>query len=99
MQNDSSKFEGLIHETMSKEPFINQEISYNNFDGDRKLSTVSNYMKAFLSIIEIENKKCHIYYKKKTPIKLGSDKLIMTLDGLNSPNSTRQIDHPNYTSL
>ena len=55
VQNDSSEFEGLLHEMMSKEPFINQEISYINFDGERKLSTVSNFINAFLSINDIEN--------------------------------------------
>ena len=43
-------------------------------------------MKTFLSIIEIENKHCHICYNKNTPIELVSDKLIMSLDGLNIPN-------------
>ena len=45
VQNDSSEFEGLLHEMMSKEPFINKEMSCINFDGERKLSTVSNFMK------------------------------------------------------
>ena len=53
VKNDSSEFEGLLHEMMYKKPFIDQEISCINFDGERKLSTVSNYMKEFLSIIEI----------------------------------------------
>ena len=70
-----------------------------NFDGESKLSAVSNYMKEFLSIIEIENKKCHICYNTKTPIKLVSYKLIISLDGLNSPDSPRKFGHPNYTSL
>ena len=56
-------------------------------------------MKEFLRIIEIENKKCHICYNTKTPIELVSDKLIMSPDGFNSPNSPWQIDHPNYTHL
>ena len=79
--------------------FITQEISHIIMDGDMKLSTVSNYMKEFLSIIEIENKKCHIWYNKNTPIEIVSDKLVMSLDGLNSSNLLRQIDHPNYTSM
>ena len=33
----------------------------------------------------------------KTPIELFSDKLIISLDGLNSPNSPRKIDHPKCT--
>ena len=84
---------------MSREPFINEEISYINLDGERKLSTVSNFMKEFLSINEIDNKKCHICHNKKTPIELVYGKLIMSLDGLNSPNSPWQMYHPNYTSL
>ena len=51
VQNDSSEFEGLLHKIMSKKPVINQEISYINVDGEMKFSTVSNYMKYFLSII------------------------------------------------
>ena len=50
VQNDSSEFEGLIHEMMSKEYFIRRDISYINLDGERKLSTVSNFMKEFMSI-------------------------------------------------
>ena len=99
MQNDSSEFEGLIHEMMSKEPFINEDISYINLDGERKLSTVYNLMKEFLSKNEIENRKCHICHNTKTPIELVSDKLIISLDGLNITNSHQQIDNPNYTSL
>ena len=64
-----------------------------------KLSTVFNYMKDFLSIIEIENKKFHICYNTKTPIKLISDKLIMYFDGINIFNSPWNINHPNYTTL
>ena len=56
-------------------------------------------MKEFLRIIEIENKKCHICYNTRTPIELVSDKLIMSLDGLNITNSPWQIYDPNYTSL
>ena len=47
VQNDSSEFEGSLQEIISKKTFINKEISYINFDGDMKLSTVSNYMKEF----------------------------------------------------
>ena len=65
----------------------------------QKFSTVSNYMKYFLSIIEIENKKCHVLYKKKTLNELVSNKLIMSLGGLNRLNSLWQIDHPKYTAL
>ena len=35
----------------------------------------------------------------KTSIELVSDKLIVYLDGFNSPNSPRQTDNPNYTIL
>ena len=84
---------------VSKEPVINQEISYINGNGEMKLSTVSDYMKEFLSIIEIERKNYHICYKWKTPIGLFYDKLIMPLYGLNSSNLSRQIDDPKYTTL
>ena len=84
---------------MSKEPFINQEISYINFYGERKLSTVSNFIKYVFSINEIENKNGHICYNTKTPIELFSNKLTMSIYGLNILNSPRKMDHPNYTSF
>ena len=99
VQNDSSEFEGLIHEMMSKETFINQEISSINFYDERNLSTVSNYMKDFLGIIEVDNKKCHICYNTKNPIKLVYDKMIISLDVLHTTNLTRQIYNPKYTIL
>ena len=45
---NSSEFEELLHKIISKKLFIFQEISYINMDGEMKLSTVSNYIKAFL---------------------------------------------------
>ena len=98
-QNDSSEFEGLLHKMMSKKPFINQEISYINIGGRMKLSTMSNYIKDFSSIIEIEKEKCHICYNKNTPFEIFSDKLVLSLDGLNTPNLPWKIDHPNYTTF
>ena len=47
-----------------------------------------------MSIVQIENKKCHRWSKLKTPVELVSDKLIMYLDGLHTSNLTRQIYHP-----
>ena len=37
--------------------------------------------------------------KWKLPIESVSDKLIMSIDGLKSPNSWRKIDYPEYTTL
>ena len=45
VQNDSSEFEGLLHEMVSKKPFISQYICYINGNGERKLCTVSAYIK------------------------------------------------------
>ena len=39
---------------VSKEPLINQGISYINENGEMKFSTVSNYIKEFWGIIEID---------------------------------------------
>ena len=56
-----------------------------------------------MSIVEIENKKCHRCSKLKTPVELVTDKLIMFLDGLHPSIMPRKIDHPkckiseNYT--
>ena len=41
----------------------------------------------------------NICYKWKTPIELVFDKLIISLDGINSSNSPRQTDYPKYTTL
>ena len=44
IQNDYSEFEGLLHEMVSKKPFLSQEICYINGNGERKLCTVSAYI-------------------------------------------------------
>ena len=41
-------------------------------------------------------KKCS---RLKTPVEAVSDKLIMFLEGLPTSNTSRQIDHPKYTSI
>ena len=78
---------------------MNQEISYINGVGESKLFTVSAYIKEFLGIIKIKNKKCRILSKWKTSIELVYDKLIMYLNGLHTSNSPRQIDLPKCTIL
>ena len=45
VQNDSSEFEGLLHEMVSQKPFIIQEICYIDGNDERKLCTVSAYIK------------------------------------------------------
>ena len=52
-----------------------------------------------MSIVEIENRKCQICSRLKTPVEVVSDKLIMFLDVLRTSNKSRQIDHPKYTSI
>ena len=49
--------------------------------------------------IEIENKKCHIFYKWNTPIEFVYDKLIMSLDELHISILPKKIDHPKCTIL
>ena len=44
-QNDYSEFEGLLHEMVSKKHFMSQVICYINGGGERKLCTVSAYIK------------------------------------------------------
>ena len=53
VQNDCSEFGGLLHEMVSKKTFMSQEMCYINGDGERKLCTVSEYIKEFLRILEI----------------------------------------------
>ena len=44
-QNDSSEFEGLLHKMVLNNPFVSQEIFYVIRDGERKIYTVSAYIK------------------------------------------------------
>ena len=44
-QNDISEFEGLLHEIESKKPSMRQYICYIEGNGERKLYTVSVYIK------------------------------------------------------
>ena len=60
---------------------------------------MSTYIKEYLSIVEIENKKCQKCSRSKTPVEVVSDKLVMFLEGLPTSNSSRQIDHPKYISI
>ena len=45
VQNYSSEFEGLLHEIVSKKTFMSQMICYINGNGERKICTVSEYIK------------------------------------------------------
>ena len=58
VQDDSSDFEALIQEMISSEIFSNQEICHIDLNCEKRISSVSTYMKENLSIIEIENKIC-----------------------------------------
>ena len=60
---------------------------------------MSKYIKEFLSIVEIENKKCQKCSKLKPPVEVSSDKLIMFIEGLPTSNSSREIDHQKCTTL
>ena len=44
-QNDHLEFDRLLHKTVSKETFINQDISSINGKGEMKISTVCDYIK------------------------------------------------------
>ena len=79
--------------------FSNQEICHIDLNGEKIICTVSTYIKEFLSIVEIDNKKCQKYSRSKTPVEVGSNKLIMFLEGLPTSNSSRKIDHPKYSSI
>ena len=45
VENHSSEFEGLLHKMVSNQPFMSQDICYINGNGERKLCTVSAYIK------------------------------------------------------
>ena len=74
---------------VSKKPFMRQDICYINGNGERKLYTVFAQIKSFLSIVEIENKKCQRCSKLKTSFELVTDEMIMSLDGLHTSNLPR----------
>ena len=69
------------------------------FEWWKRICTVSTYIKEFLSIVEIENKKCQRCSKFKPLAEIISEKLIIILEGLPTSNSIRQIDHPKCTTL
>ena len=68
VQEDSSEFEALIHEMISLELFSNQEICHIGLNGEKIICTMSTYIKEYLSIVEIENKKCQKFSRSKTPV-------------------------------
>ena len=82
---------------VSKKPFMSQVICHINENGERIICIVSEYIKEFLSIVEIENKKCQRCSNIKPPAEVISDKLIMFLEGLPTSDSPRKIDHPKCT--
>ena len=84
---------------ISYELFRNQDICHIDLNGEKRISTVSTYIKEYLSIVEIENKKCRICSRLKTPVEVVSDKLIMFLEGIPTSNEYRPIDHTKYTSI
>ena len=94
-QNDSSEFEGLIHEIVSHKSFSNQEICHINLNDEKSICTVSTYIKKYLSIVEIENTFFQRCSNMKPPAEVISDKLIMIIEGLPTSDSPRQIDHQN----
>ena len=53
---------------------------------------MSTYIKEYLNIVEIENKKCQICSRLKTTAEVVSDKLIMFLEGL--PTSNKDVLQP-----
>ena len=87
VQNYSSDFEELIHKMVSLKLFSNQEICHIDYNDEKRICTVSTYIKEFLSKVEIENKKCQRCSKLKPPVEVISDKLIMFLEGLPTSNS------------
>ena len=42
VQNDSSEFEGLLHEMMSQKPFINQETCHINLNGEKSYALIQH---------------------------------------------------------
>ena len=84
---------------ISSEIFSNQEICHIDLNGEKKISSVSTYMKENLSLIEIENKKCQKCSISKPPVEVVHDKLIMVLDGIPTNLEYRPIHHPKFTAI
>ena len=59
MRNYSLEFDGLLHKMVSKEQFINQEISYINEKGEMNCYSLSGYTTKN-NIIEIEKEKFEV---------------------------------------
>ena len=84
---------------ISSEIFSNQEIFHIDLNGEKRISSVSTYMKENLSITEIENKICQKCSKLKPPVKVVCDKLIMVLEGIPTTIEYRPIHHPKFTAI
>ena len=56
VQNDFSEFEDLLHEMVSKKPFMSQQICYINWNGKKRLCTVFAHIDELLRIVEIDDK-------------------------------------------
>ena len=69
---------------VSKEPFINQDISYINEKCEMNCFTIYDYI-TYFNIIEIA-KIYEVLKKEKTSIESVSNKLMITLYGLNNSN-------------
>ena len=59
---------------ISSELFSSQYICHIDLNGEKRISSVSTYIKEILSIIETENKKCQKPSKLKTPVEVVCDK-------------------------
>ena len=68
VQNNYSELKQFLHEMMPKKTYMSQDIYYIIENGERKLCTVSTYIKYFLRIVDIENKQCHRCYNLKIPV-------------------------------
>ena len=84
---------------ISLELFSNQEICHIDLNCEKIICTVSTYIKEFLSIVEIENKKCQKYYNLNAPVELISDQLIIFLEGLPTSNLPKQTDHTKCATM
>ena len=68
-------------------------------NGEKRISSVSTYMKENLSMIEIENKKCQKCSKLKPPVEVVCDKLVMVLEGIPTKIEYRPIHHLKFTAI
>ena len=96
-QMDASKFEGMIYNMLSEEPFTHQILE--NPDGNEE-STISDYLSQNFSITIGETWTCFTYESNRIPKITKNISLILSLEqNFEYTKKVRQISHEKKTQL